>query len=102
MTETMDTTGIWTAADSRALDAYARRQPNRTPLQRDERLWELLGEPEVEPEIELVTGLPHCTECDRPMRPFAAPKSLYPDTVARGGHGLCITHAKHRRDAASS
>lgn len=97
--ETMDAE-TWTTADSRALDAYAKRHPNRTPLQRDERLWELLSDIRGVPDV--VTDLPRCTECDQPMRPFDAPKSLYPDTIARGGRGLCTTHyAKYRKAAAS-
>ena len=64
----------WTIDDSRALDAWARTY-RRSPLQRDERLRELLAE--------------HCIECDRPMRPSDRTAEEFPGTVPSATRGTC-------------
>lgn len=68
------TTLDWTIDDSRALDAWARTH-HRSPLQRDERLRELLAE--------------HCIECDRPMRPHSRTVAEFPGTVPCATRGTC-------------
>lgn len=98
----MSDSKIWTRAESKALDQFARRFENRPPLRVDPKLWELL-QPDRENRRQRFKwdGSP-CTECDSAMRPSNTPLAKYPGTRAHVANGICKACYARQYRAASS
>lgn len=86
---------VWSREDSNALDEWAERN-YRNPLQRNNRLWELLApDREQAPRAGSKAKCPsHCTDCREPLRTHRDPPA--PGTVLHRGRGLCGTCHRHR------
>lgn len=72
------------------LDHYAATYPNKTPLTRDERLWDLFAEDRAQ-------HVGFCGECKRPMRSWRAKSSDAPGTVPQAREGQCVNCYKRAR-----
>ena len=91
---------------SAAIDAWAASIPNKPPLQRDPRLWELFEEDRRQYQTRAARGrkggrprrddIPlvsvedgGCSKCSRKMRPMRTTEAEYPNTVKLAAGGVC-------------
>lgn len=88
----------WTERDSWLLDRWAASSV-RVPLQRDQRMWELLAEDRAEAPRKLNEGTRPfaCIDCRMPMRSGHEADAGTGETVRHWSFGLCLTCAQIRK-----